>query len=98
MSDLQLHDGHISSFPRHGALGRSPESHEAKPGDNFSPPQVSLPGGLKNVPICEDCDSKFGIGFVGRGAKASNPEQAKDFRRKSISSENPKIGRNALIF
>jgi hypothetical protein len=75
-----------------------PRATKPSRGIIFSPPQVSLPGGLKNVPICEDCDSKFGIGFVGRGAKASNPEQAKDFRRKSISSENPKIGRNALIF
>jgi hypothetical protein len=52
----------------------------------------------KNVPIYEDCNSKFGIGFIDRVTPASNPEQAKDFQRTSISSDNPKIGRNALIF
>jgi hypothetical protein len=34
---------------------------------------------------------------LGR-SKQSNPEQAKDFLRESVSSKNPKIGRNALIF
>jgi hypothetical protein len=29
---------------------------------------------------------------------AFNPEQAKDFRSRSIEGQNPKIGRMALIF
>jgi len=53
---------------------------------------------MKNVPIFEDCDSKFGIGLKPKTLEASNPEQAKDFPRKNISNKNPKIGRNALIF
>jgi hypothetical protein len=39
----------------------------------------------ENVPICEDCDSKFGIGLKPRTLDASNPEQAKDFASQSIS-------------
>ena len=51
-----------------------------------------------NLPISEDYDSKFGIGFISRGAMLFNPGQAKDFRRQSISIENPKIGRMPLLF
>jgi len=32
-----------------------------------------------NVPIYEDCDSKFGIGLEAVEVMAFNPEQAKDF-------------------
>jgi hypothetical protein len=58
---------------------------------------VATTSAAKNVPICEDCDSKFGIGLKDRTLGASNPEQVKDFARESISSENPKIGRIPLI-
>jgi hypothetical protein len=51
-----------------------------------------------NLPISEDCDSKFGIGFISRVAGRFNPEQAKDFPIQRISFENPKIGRMPLIF
>jgi hypothetical protein len=52
----------------------------------------------RNLPISEDCDSKFGIGLISRGASLFNPEQAKDFPYRRISIENPKIGRMPLIF
>jgi hypothetical protein len=39
----------------------------------------------------------LGLGLKHRTIEASNPEQAKDFVRESISSENPKIGRMPLI-
>jgi len=52
----------------------------------------------RNLPISEDCDSKFGIGFIAREVNMFNPEQAKDFPMRRISFENPKIGRMPLIF
>jgi hypothetical protein len=56
------------------------------------------PERVADLPISEDRDSKFGIGFIGGGAMLFNPAQAKDFRSESISSEYPKFGRMPLIF
>ena len=56
------------------------------------------PERITNLPISEDRDSKFGIGFIAGGAMLFNPAQAKDFRSESISSEYPKFGRMPLIF
>jgi hypothetical protein len=53
---------------------------------------------MPNLPISEDRDSKFGIGFIAWGASLFNPAQAKDFHRDGISFEYPKFGRMPLIF
>jgi hypothetical protein len=53
---------------------------------------------MTNLPISEDRDSKFGIGFIAGGTMLFNPAQAKDFRSESISSGYPKFGRMPLIF
>src|SRR5580700_4531853 len=49
-----------------------------------SPPAINSFQPAKNVPISEDCDSKFGIGFMARKASLLNPGQAKDFGSFSI--------------
>lgn len=36
------------------------------------------------VPISEDCDSKFRIGFLALREQLFNPEQAKDFRHRKL--------------
>jgi hypothetical protein len=51
----------------------------------------------KKLPISEECDSKFGIGFTGIGAAGFNSVEAKDFRPSNTESRNPKNGRIALI-
>ena len=64
-----------------------------------SPPAKSdILGVAENLPISEDRNSKFGIGFIVRDSTAFKSEQGKDFWRQSSSSKNPKIGRTALIF
>jgi hypothetical protein len=39
---------------------------------------------LTDLPISEDRDSNFGIGFIAPTEELFNPEQAKDFGRWSI--------------
>ena len=53
---------------------------------------------MTDLPIYEDCDSKFGIAFIAWKGPPFNPEQPKDFRRKNDGLRNPKFGRIALIF
>jgi hypothetical protein len=52
----------------------------------------------ENLPISEDCDSKFGIGFNLLPLRCFKPEQPKDFRQERVILKNPHIGRIALIF
>jgi hypothetical protein len=40
-----------------------------------------------DLPIFEDCDSKFGIGLEDVAQAASNPEQTKDFQGRKCSRE-----------
>jgi hypothetical protein len=53
---------------------------------------------MHDLPIYEECDSKFRIGFIASRVDLFNLRQAKDFPGPSIQPRNPKNGRNAFKF
>jgi hypothetical protein len=53
---------------------------------------------MHDLPIYEECDSKFRIGFMASTVRLFNLRQAKDFPLMSIKLSNPKNGRNAFKF
>ncbi len=62
------------------------------------PPRKPPANFITNLPIYEECDSKFRIGFIASTVGLFNLRQAKDFPRRSIKLWNPKNGRNAFKF
>ena len=63
-----------------------------------SPLPKPLASFMHDLPIYEEYDSKFRIGFMASTVRLFNLRQAKDFPLMSIKLSNPKNGRNAFKF